>query len=114
MFVEAICVLLVSMIIGICVSVFTPNVDGSFGIATTHSESQDIQDFNMNQFYKLLRLSGVLLVVMIVQSICSGLEYALREQAAERMLARMRCKAFDMLLQQEVISRLLETYFFLC
>ena len=110
---EALCAVLVSVLIGVCVSIFTPNVDGTYGIGGMTSDYYNDQDsssyddesdssFGKDQFLSLLRVAGILVAVMCIQSISSGLSACLNGQAAERLAARLRSKTFHSLVAQEV------------
>ena len=100
-FLEAVLNIVVNILLGMCISVFSPNVDGTFGLASP-SLPTDTPDFHSDQFVVLVKISGVLLLVMIATSVASGVYSMWLEMATERMAARLRSKMFASLLQQEV------------
>ena len=106
--IEALCAVLNSTLIGVCISIFTPNVNGTYGLAflgqsePSEYDDSDSETFQQSQFYHLVQVACLLIGVMTIECICAGLTNALVELASERMAARVRSKTLYSLLGQEV------------
>ena len=107
--VEAICSLAVSLLIGLCISLFTTSIvpadaSGSTEYQSTLNDEQTPNQFKETQLHQLIKTAIILLFVMAIQSLASGLNNALETLASERMKARLLYKTFHSLLTQEVFT----------